>query len=144
MAVPAVRSSQVPPVQPFGRDVFRDFDALFDQLSRRTVASVWSPLADVSETGDAYLIELDLPGVGKDEVAIDLTGTKLSVTGEIKERENTGLVHRRTRRTGRFAYHATLPRGVDNEKVDASMSDGVLTVRVPKSESAKPRRITIS
>lgn len=141
MALPAVRSSNA---QLLRWDPFRDFDALFDQLSRWTNTMVWSPLADVTETDDAYVIELDLPGVSRDDINIDLTGTELAITGEIKEREHKGLFHRRTRRTGRFAYRVTLPRDVDRDKVDASLSDGVLTVRVPKTESAKPRRITIS
>ncbi|WP_027942683.1 Hsp20/alpha crystallin family protein [Amycolatopsis taiwanensis] len=141
MALPAVRSSNA---QLFRWDPFRDFDALFDQLNRWTNAATWSPLADVSETDDSYVIELDLPGVGRNDVTIDLTGTQLAITGEIRERERKGVLHRRTRRTGQFAYRVTLPRGVDGEKVDASLSDGVLTVRVPKSESAKPRRIAIS
>lgn len=141
MALPAVRPSNV---QLLRWDPFRDFDALFGQLNRWTNEVTWSPLADVSETDDSYVIELDLPGIGRDDVAIDLDGTQLAITGEVKERERKGLSHRRTRRTGRFAYRVTLPRGVDGEKVDASLSDGVLTVRVPKSESAKPRRIAIS
>lgn len=144
MALPAVRSSNTQPLRwdPF-RD-FSDFGTLFDQLGRWTSTVAWSPLADVSETDEEYVVELDVPGVNRDDITVDLANNQLSITGEIKEREGKAVFHRRTRRTGRFAYRVTLPRGVNSEKVDASLTDGVLTVRVPKSDSAKPRRIAIS
>lgn len=125
-------------------DPFRDFDDLFGQLTRWTNTIAWAPQADVSETDERYLIELDLPGVRREDVAIDLDGDVLAITGEITERGREGVFHRRTRRTGRFSYRVTLPRDVDADKVEATMADGVLTVVVPKSESAKPRRIAIS
>ncbi|MFD2419394.1 Hsp20/alpha crystallin family protein [Amycolatopsis pigmentata] len=125
-------------------DPFRDFDDLFGQLTRWTNSVTWAPQADVSETDERYLIELDLPGVRREDVTIDLTGDELAITGEIAEREREGVFHRRTRRTGRFSYRVTLPRDVDGGKVEATMADGVLTVRVPKTENAKPRRIAIS
>jgi len=86
MALPAVRSSNT---QPLRWDPFRDFDALFDQLGRWTDTLVWSPLADVSETDDAYVVELDLPGVSRDDVTVDLTGSRLAITGEVKENART-------------------------------------------------------
>jgi HSP20 family protein len=143
MASPAVRSSNTH-TQTLRWDPFRDFDSLFDQLGRWTDSVVWSPLADVSETDEQYLIELDLPGVRRDDVTVDLTGTTLAITGELEQAERAGVFHRRARRTGRFAYRVTLPRDVAGDAIEASMADGVLTVRVPKSEAAKPRRITIS
>jgi HSP20 family protein len=125
-------------------DPFRDIDNLFGQLTRWTDSAVWAPQADVSETDERYLIELDLPGVRREDLAIDLDGDLLAITGEITERERQGVFHRRTRRTGRFAYRVRLPRDVDADKVEATMADGVLTVVVPKSENAKPRRIAVS
>lgn len=125
-------------------DPFRDFDDLFGQLTRWTNSVTWAPRADVSETEERYLIELDLPGVRREDVTIDLTGDELAITGEIAGREREGVFHRRTRRTGRFSYRVTLPRDVDGGKIEATMTDGVLTVRVPKSENAKPRRIAVS
>lgn len=137
MALPAVRS-----LNSLAQwDPFRELDGFFTQVSRN---AVWSPLADVTETDTAYVFELDLPGVRREDVTVDLNGTTLSITGELKEREDKGLFHRRTRRTGKFAYRVTLPRTVNADNVEAKLADGVLTVSVAKTEAAKPRRIEIT
>lgn len=65
-------------------------------------------------------------------------------TGAIKERKPTGTPRQRTRRTGRFEYRTTLPHDVDANNIEATLSDGVLTVRVPISEKAKPRKVKIT
>jgi HSP20 family protein len=106
-------------------------------------AGVWVPDVDVEELDDAYMIEAELPGVDRKEVNVELTGNELSITGDIKERERKGILRRRTRRTGRFELHLTLPERVDGEKVDARFDNGVLTVRVPKLESAQRRQIEV-
>jgi HSP20 family protein len=106
-------------------------------------AGIWVPDVDVEELDDAYMIEAELPGVDRKDVNVQLAGNELSITGEIKERERKGIVRRRTRRTGRFELHLTLPERVDSEKVDARFDNGVLTVRVPKLESAQRRQIEV-
>jgi HSP20 family protein len=65
------------------------------------------------------------------------------IHGEIVERERVGILRRRTRRTGQFVYHVRLPGDVDEEGIEADLDGGVLTVRVPKSERARRRRIEI-
>jgi HSP20 family protein len=104
----------------------------------------WSPPVDIEEQDDAYLIEAELPGVKREDIEIELVGDELTISGEIKERERQGILRRRTRRVGRFEYHVRLPERVDPEGVNAQLSDGVLTVRVPKSEQAQRRRIEVS
>ena len=103
----------------------------------------WSPLADVEETDDAYTVEIDLPGVQRDDVDIQLADRVLTVTGEVREKERTGVLRRRTRRVGRFHYSVTLPGEVDADSVSAQLHDGVLAIRVPKAAQAKARRISI-
>jgi HSP20 family protein len=103
----------------------------------------WSPMVDIEERDDAYVIEAELPGVKRQDVNIELVGNELAITGEIKERERKGDVRRRTRRTGRFEYRVTLPNQVDAEKIEADLDQGVLTVRVPKSEREQRRKIEI-
>jgi HSP20 family protein len=105
--------------------------------------TAWSPFADIEETDDAYVVEAELPGVRREDVNIELGGNELAITGELKERERKGTVRRRTRRSGRFEYRVALPDQVDQDKVDASLSDGVLTVRVPKSQRAQRKRIQV-
>ncbi|WP_347060603.1 Hsp20/alpha crystallin family protein [Blastococcus sp. HT6-30] len=104
----------------------------------------WAPLADVEETDDAYVVEIDLPGVKRDDIDIQLGDRRLTVSGEVKDKERTGILRRRTRRIGQFQYSVTLPAEVDADEVSAQLDEGVLTVRVPKPEQAKPRRIQIS
>ena len=78
-----------------------------------------------------------------ENVNVELVGNELMITGEIKEKEHKGTVRRQSRRTGRFDYRVSLPAHVDPEKVEAKLTDGVLEVRVPKSERAQRRRIEI-
>jgi HSP20 family protein len=103
----------------------------------------WSPPVDIEEQDDAYVLEAELPGVTRENIDIELVGNELAITGELKEKERTGVVRRRTRRTGRFDYRVTLPEQVDAEQIDASLDEGVLTMRVPKSERAQRRKVAI-
>lgn len=103
----------------------------------------WSPLVDIEELDDAYVVEAELPGVDRKDVNVELIGNELTITGEVKERERKGTLRRRTRRTGRFDYRVGLPSQVDPEKIEASLTGGVLTVRVPKSERAQRRQIEV-
>jgi HSP20 family protein len=103
----------------------------------------WSPLVDIEEADDAYVVEAELPGVKREDVEIELVGNDLTITGEVKQREHKGAVRRQTRRTGRFAYRVGLPTQVGAENVEARLSDGVLTVRVPKAERAQRKKIEI-
>jgi HSP20 family protein len=108
-----------------------------------TEAAGWSPLVDIEEQDNAYLLEAELPGVKREDVNIEVVGNELAITGEIKERERKGALRRRTRRTGRFEYRVRLPDQVDAPKIDASLDQGVLEVRVPKSQRAKRQKIEI-
>jgi HSP20 family protein len=103
----------------------------------------WSPLVDIEEQDDAYVLEAELPGVKREDVNIELVGNELMITGEIKQREHKGTVRRRARRTGRFEYRVSLPSQVDPQQIEASLREGVLEVRVPKSERAQRRRIEV-
>jgi HSP20 family protein len=101
------------------------------------------PLVDVEETDDAYVVEAEVPGVKRNDVNIEVSGNELSITGEIKEKERKGIVRHRTRKAGQFEYHVTLPEQVDADKIEASLNEGVLTVRIPKAERAQRRKIEV-
>jgi HSP20 family protein len=103
----------------------------------------WSPLVDIEETDDAYVVEAELPGVKREDVTIELVGNELAISGEVKERERKGMLRRQTRRTGRFEYRVTLPDQLNAEKIEAKLAEGVLTVRAPKSERAQRRKIEV-
>jgi HSP20 family protein len=106
-------------------------------------AEGWSPFVDIEEQDDAYVLEAELPGVKREDVNIEVFGRELAITGEIKERERKGAVRRRTRRTGRFEYRVRLPDEVDASTIEASLDQGILSIRAPKSESAERRTIEI-
>jgi HSP20 family protein len=108
-----------------------------------TDTSGWLPFVDVEEADDAYVVEVDLPGVRRDDVDIELVGNELSISGEVKEQERKGVLRHQTRRRGRFAYRIVLADQVDAEKVEAKLAEGVLKVRVPKSERAQRRKIEV-
>lgn len=103
----------------------------------------WVPLVDIEETDDAWLLEAELPGVDPKDVNVELRDSELEISGEIKERERKGILRRKTRRVGRFEFRVTLPGQTDPEQVDAKLSDGVLRVRIPKPDQARPRRIAV-
>jgi HSP20 family protein len=133
----------------------REFEDIYDRMGQLmnfafgglTPAALadmpWSPLADLSETDEAYVVRADLPGVSKDQVDVQLQDRELVITGEIADTEH-GRRHRSSRRTGRFEFRTYLPGDVNADGVTAQLSDGVLTVTVPKSEAAKPRKIEIT
>jgi len=113
-------------------------------LSSLVTESVgWSPPVDIEEQDNAYVIEAELPGVKKDDVNIELVSNELMITGDIKEREREGILRKRTRRIGRFEYRVRLPEQVDADNVEASLKDGVLSVRVPKREQAERRTLQV-
>lgn len=100
-------------------------------------------MADLEETDDAYLVEVELPGVKKHDVAVEISGRRVIVDGERKELERAGVLRRRTRAVGRFHHEVVLPGDVDAEAVSASLEEGVLTVRLPKPSGERPKRIEV-
>ena len=139
----------------------REFEDIYDRtgqlmdfafgLTPAALADMpWVPLADLSETDDAYVVKAELPGVNKDQVNVQLQDREIVISGEIPEPE-TGdgkgdgtRRHHGTRRTGRFELRTYLPGDVNADAVAAQLSDGILTVTIPKSEAAKPRKIEIT
>ena len=112
------------------------------ELVSRTGA--FTPLADLEETDDAYVAEIELPGVALEDLTVEVAGPQLTVTGERKERERVGILRRRTRTVGSFRYEVLLPGEVEDEGVEATLEAGVLTVRVPKPAGVRRRRIPVS
>jgi len=126
----------------------RDMERLTEGISRGFThgsnAGVF-PLMNLTEDNDAYYIRAELPGMKPDEIELSVTGDSVSISGErkIADEHNDAKYHRRERESGKFNRILSLPGPVNAEKVDASSVDGVLTIKLPKSEAAKPRQITI-
>ena len=101
---------------------------------------------DLPRPSDQFVLSADLPGLGEDDVKIELVDRVLTISGERKaEHETTQAGYRRVERAfGSFSRSLTLPQGVDAEAISASFDRGVLEVRIPKPEQRKPRTISIA
>jgi HSP20 family protein len=104
----------------------------------------WMPAVDVEETEDAWIFAAELPDVRRDDIRVEVSATELLIGGTIGDRDRVGVVGRHGRRSGSFEYRATLPAGIDIDRVAARFGNGLLKVRVPRPERAKPRRIKIN
>jgi HSP20 family protein len=139
------------------RDPFHEMEDVYDRMGQLmqgffgdlpTLAGVdqppvWVPLGDIEEFDDSFVIELDLPGVRPEDIDLELRENQLRVFGDIKEKERTGILRRKTRQIGRFEYIVTLPSEVDPDQVDATLRDGVLTIRVGKATTGRSRHIPV-
>lgn len=129
------------------RGFFPDMDYLMDEMLAPSGAwSAWAPPADLSETDDEFVLEMELPGFSRDDIELTVERNILSVSGSRQEPEvesASATYHLRERADERFSRSIALPRSVDAENVKARFSNGVLTVTLPKVDEAKPRRIEV-
>jgi HSP20 family protein len=117
----------------------------FQSQENGALTSAWIPATDVFEDKDAVKIVAELPGVDPEDVKISLENNLLTIRGEKRQKaeENNERVHRYERTYGSFERAFSLPTTVDPEKIDASYSNGILTVTIPKAERARPREIPV-
>lgn len=103
-----------------------------------------SPPVNIFETKDGYVLEAEMPGVSKEGLDISLEGTEITITGHRCHDQANGdpLVSERVFADYRRVFE--LDPAVDTSKISARMDQGILTLRLPKSERVKPRKITIS
>jgi HSP20 family protein len=128
--------------EPFSREIDRVFDAFFGQTDQ---ARRWVPPVDLVEAEDHFVLRADLPGLSEGDVQIEVQDGTLTISGERKaehEQRERGW-YRVERQFGRFSRSLTLPEGVDAGGIAAEFDRGVLTVRIPKPEERKPRRVEI-
>ena len=131
--------------EPFSQEVNRLFNTLFADAESQEAARRWTPAMDLVEADDHFVLNADLPGLSQDDVAIEIQDGALTISGERKaehSESNRGW-YRVERSFGRFSRSLTLPDGVDPDAIEASFDRGVLSVRIPKPEERKPRRIEI-
>ena len=103
------------------------------------------PLINLTEDKDNYYVRAELPGLKADQINISATGNNLSISGERKipsEGENVRY-HRREREAETFNRIIALPGEVDADRVEAKHVNGILTVMIPKAETAKPKQIAV-
>ena len=108
--------------------------------------AVWEPYVDMYETPEELVLRAELPGMKRDDIQLNIQAGALTISGQ-READNEASVdnyHRIERRYGRFTRGFRLPTLVEEDKIAATYEDGVLTVRLPKAASARPRRIEIA
>ena len=125
-------------------DMQRRFDTLFGQMgsplsllgTERLAASEWVPAVDIAESPESYMLNAELPDVRKEDVKLAIQDGVLTMTGERRaEKEEKNRRYTRVERSfGRFERSFTLPNAVDENKISASFSNGVLHVVVPKTQ----------
>jgi HSP20 family protein len=115
------------------------------EMTRRSGAGNWMPALDVFETEDKLVATMDLPGIDPKEVEVSVEDSNLVVTGsrEFTQETDEQNYHRIERRYGTFARSIALPTTADAEKVEASFDKGVLTIDIPKTERARPKKIEV-
>lgn len=108
--------------------------------------SIWAPLADIVESNDKFIINMDIPGVRKEDIKIQISNGKLSISGERKSETETkeNNYHRIERSFGKYYRSFDLPEIVKTEDIKADLKDGQLTITLPKAEKVLPKEIPIS
>jgi HSP20 family protein len=141
-------------------DAFQELESMSDRLNRLVIgghASTlgrdesmavpdWSPSVDVIETDDDFQIRAELPGLEKNDVRLSVEAGVLVISGhrQQKDGDNGMRYHRTERAYGGFQRAFTVPDTVDEQKVEAELKNGVLTVRLPKLEKARPKSIEVA
>lgn len=125
----------------------RELDRVFDKplgldlgLSGRGVF----PAVNVFSDRDSYVVRMEIPGASPDQINIESHGRTLTISGKRESgAPQGGSFHRRERSSGQFSRSLQLPADLDMGRAEASYKQGMLTLRIPKREEAKPRQITV-
>ena len=138
-------------------DPFREITSLRDDMNRlfsRTLGdsagsgsgNMWSPAVDIFDTADAIVLRAELPGLDAEDIDIEVDDNVLTLSGErrFEERLEEGRYYRVERAYGRFQRSVTLPQNVKADEISAAVDRGVLEVRVPKADEARPRKIAVA
>lgn len=150
----AVAKSEPRKVRPwFRRGPLESIREEMDELFSRTFsegADLWAasrivPSLDLAETDNALEVRMDIPGMDAKDIDIQVNANVLTVSGERKEeREEKGKTYHRIEcRAGTFSRSVTLPCQVKEDAVDAHYKNGILTIKLPKTEEAKARKINV-
>ncbi|GJQ26800.1 MAG: molecular chaperone Hsp20 [Phycisphaerae bacterium] len=125
--------------------VRREMSELLDNVfNGREARARTFPALNIWEEGDHLFAEAELPGLGMEDIELFVVGSELTIKGQRKPMvEENANYHRRERGVGEFCRTVTLPVEIDADKVEATLKNGVLTVKLPKAEAARPRKISV-
>jgi HSP20 family protein len=132
------------------QDMDRVFDRFFEPTfwplgTPRTLEAMWEPTLDLSETEKEFVVRLEAPGMARDDFDVDLDRNLLSIAGkrELRKEEKGEDFLWIERQEGRFMRTLRLPVAVQDAKIEANYTDGVLTIRLPKALEASKTKVTI-
>ncbi len=126
-------------------DVNRFFEDFVERALPGAACAERFPALNILEDGEHFYAEAEVPGLAMDDIEVTVEGNELTIKGERKETTEEGVsFHRRERAVGAFARTITLPVEIDVEAVSAGLKHGVLTVTLPKSAAARPRKIAVN
>lgn len=136
----------------FEREFKRFFDGLAPLTTKSTEElanyenSVWSPLTDIVEENNQYVLHVDLPGMEKKDIKINFSNGTLSISGErqMESESKDKNYHRIERMYGKFYRSFDLPPTIKQEEIKADFKNGQLVITIPKAEEVKPKEIPIS
>jgi HSP20 family protein len=142
-------TTKVPPPMAFAPEIDRFIDRVFNNpflnMPMTPVESVWAPALDYSETDKGYVCRLEVPGIPKENLDLNLTGQVLTVSGhrDLKREHETEAFYVQERQIGRFVRSIRLPGPVAEAGIEATVNDGVMTITLPRLEVTPKSRITI-
>ena len=125
-----------------------DFDRFFNNFlysGHTDEEKTWLPRVDIDESGNEIVLRADLPGLNEKDIKVTLEEDVLTLSGErVDEEKQEGRdYHRLERRFGKFQRSFTLPAAMEAKKIAADYKNGVLTIKLPKTEKSKPKEIEI-
>lgn len=125
--------------------LFEDFFPVKSGERRDYLAEVWAPAIDIYETKDDVVVKAELPGMNKEDIKINIVDNSLVIEGEKKQEKEVKEenYYRVERRYGAFRRAIEIPVPVKTENVEATYKDGVLEIKLPKKEEAKPKEIEV-
>lgn len=123
--------------------LFADFELGFGSSPLRAFAGL-RPEASLWDEGDALVARFEVPGVSEKDLDVSITGSSVMVRGERKDDTPPGFTaYRKERGAVSFSRAITLPCKVDPDRAEATLKDGILTLKMPKAKEAQPRQITV-
>ena len=131
----------------FFSDIFSSSKSLKDAGSLvKPSRSGWTPAVSITENSESYLVSADVPGVDPEEIDVTFESGVLTIKGERASHVNTeeNSVKREERYYGSFVRQFAIPEGVDDEKISAKSTNGVLQVVLPKQAKAEPKKISVN
>ncbi len=125
--------------------LFEDFFPVKSSERRDYLSEVWAPAIDIYETKDDVVVKAELPGMSKEDIKINIVDNSLIIEGEKKQEKEVKEenYYRVERRYGAFRRVVEIPVPVKTENVEATYKDGVLEIKLPKKEEAKPKEIEV-